>query len=171
MRQGLFLVTKRLGGISGTVFKWCSEISSVLIIVLMFLVTADVVGRYVFKAPIPGVFEVSEVLLVVIVFLAYAHTEAIGQNIRIRIIENRLTARQRNFLDVFTCLVGIFIYGIIAWKAWGQAWSAFAINECLTGGLRLPLAPAKFVLVLGSFMLVIQFVVSMASSIGKILKG
>ena len=56
-------------------FTWSAQISSILLFVLVFLITLDVIGRYAFDSPIPGTFEVTEVLMVFIVFLAFAYTE------------------------------------------------------------------------------------------------
>ena len=162
---------KRLTASFTAVVTWCSEISSILIILLMFLVTADVVGRYIFNSPIPGTLEIGESAMVFIVFLAYAHTEATGQHIRIQLIERRATPRQLQLLNVVACLAGILIYGVICWQAWGQAMFSLSVDQRLTGWLRLPLYPTKFILVWGSFILVLQFIVGLSSNISKIFKG
>ena len=140
-----------------TIFSWCAEISSVLIFFLVFLVTADVFGRYALGSPIPGTFEITEALMVLIVFLAYAHTEATGHNIRIQLIEKRISERQKTILDLLAYLLGMFIFGVICWQAWVQASVSLEINQRMSGLLRLPLWPAKFAVVLGSFLLVVQF--------------
>ncbi len=162
---------KRLYTSFTAVVTFCSEASSILIILLMFLVTADVVGRYVFNSPIPGTLEIGESAMVFIVFLAYAHTEATGQHIRIQLIERWATPRQLQLLNVVACLAAILIYGVICWQAWGQAMYSLSIDQRMSGWLRLPLYPAKFVLVWGSFILVLQFIVSLSLNISKVFKS
>lgn len=169
--MSLMSLIKRLAHLFEFVVRWSSEVSSVIIILLMFLVTSDVIGRYVFNSPIPGTYEVSESLMVFIVFLAYAYTEATGQHIRIQLIERRTTPRQLHSLNVVACLIGIFVYGIICWQACGQAWVSVVVGERMTGWLRLPLFPARFALVWGSFILVLQFLVGLSSNIVKIVKS
>ena len=152
------------------IFTGCASISAVLIFFLVILVTADVFGRYALGSPIPGTYEITEALMVFIVFLAYAYTEAVGRNIRIQLIEKRITERQKVALDLLAYLLGMFIFGVICWQGWGQAWKAYGIDQRMMGMLRLPLWPSKFALVLGSFLLVLQFVIAFFSGIHKIVK-
>ena len=113
------------------VLSWCAEISSVLIFVLVLLITADIIGRYVFLSPVPGTLEITESLMVFIVFLAYAHTEAGKHNIRIQIIERRITQRQKYLLDALAYTLGILVFGVICWQGWEQAWPAGNRAHCL----------------------------------------
>jgi len=152
-------------------FDWCSEISSILIFLLVLLVTADVFGRYVLSKPIPGTYEFAELGMVFIVFLAYAYAEASGQNIRIQLIENKVTPRQKYLLDSLAYALGMLIFGVICWQAWGQAWIAVEAGQRASGLLRIPMWPAKFVLVFGSFLLVVQFFTSFIANIPKIIHG
>ena len=163
------LTLKRLVSIWHAVFAACAEISSALIFIMMLLVTADVFGRYALSNPVPATFELSKMLMVFIVFLAYAHTEATGQNIRVQIIDRHITQRQKDLLDAFTYLLGIFVFGVICWQGWKQAWLAVELNQRMWGVVRLPLWPAKFVLVAGAGLLVLQFFIGFVSSIPKIL--
>jgi len=163
-------VITRLVSVLRAIFSGCAEISSLLIFLLVILISADVFGRYALDSPIPGTFEVTEALMVFIVFFAYAHTEATGQNIRIQLIEKRITERQKIFLDLPAYLLGMFIFGLICWQSWEQAWQSYEINQRMSGLLRLPLWPAKSAVVLGSFLLVLQFMIGFVSSIHKILQ-
>lgn len=154
-----------------TIFSLCAEISSLLIFFIVILITGDVFGRYALGSPIPGTFEITEALLVLIVFLAYAHTEATGHNIRIQLIDKRISERQKTILDLLAYSLGMFIFGVILWQAWAQAYISLEINQRMSGLLRLPLWPAKFAVVLGSFLLVVQFIISFITSINKIFRG
>ena len=161
---------KKLVSILRKVFEWCGEISSALIFGMVLLVSADVFGRYVLNKPLPGTFEISEALMVFIVFLAYAHTEATGGNIRIQLIERHITQRQKDLLDAFAYALGFFIFGVICWQGWGQAMFSIEVGQRMQGLLRLPLAPAKLALVFGAALLAVQFFVGFVSKIANILQ-
>ena len=84
-------------------------------------------------------------------------------------IEKRITERQKTILDLPVNVLGMFIFGLICWQSWGQAWLSVESTLRRPGLLRLPLWPSKFVLVLGSSFLVLQFMISFVSSIHKVL--
>jgi len=161
---------KKLVSILKKVFEWGAELSSALIFLMVLLVSADVFGRYALSKPIPGTYEISEALMIFIVFLAYAHTEATDQNIRIRLIERYITQRQKDVLDIFAYALGILIFGVICWQGWAQAMFSLEVGQRAQGLFRFPLAPVKFALVLGAFLLVVQFFIGFVSRIAKVLQ-
>lgn len=146
-----------------------AALSTLLIFLLMLLVTADVVGRYVFNSPLPGTFEISESAMVFVVFLAFAHAEARGQNIRISLLTSRLSLHQQAFFEVLAALAGMFLFGLIGWQTWGPAVESWAIREYMSGPAPLPIYPSKLVLPVGSFLLVTRFAVSLVSAAVKLL--
>lgn len=149
-------------------FSWNAQISSILLFLLVFLITLDVIGRYVFDSPIPGTFEITEVMMVFIVFLAFAYTEMNDENIRIQLIEKYISDRQKAVLDLLAYLLGLLIYGVICWQAWSQAWGAVEIDQRMSGLLRLPLWPGKFIVIIGSFLLTMQFIIGIITRINTI---
>ncbi len=143
----------------------CFDIAGLVMFSLMFLITADVFGRYVFIKPIPGTYEIVQMLLVFKVFLSYAYLEHQDKNVKVRLIDKFIGPRQSHFLNAFSCLIGAFIFGVIFWQGWEQAMIAVTEHQRLLGLLRIPIAPVKFTLVLGSFLLALQFFIGFVASI------
>lgn len=146
-----------------------AEVSSILVFIMVFLITGDVFGRYVLNSPIAGTLEIAESMLVFIVFLVYAHTQATGQNIRISLIDKLINERQKLYLDLLAYALAIFLFGVICWMSSKQAFSAWEINQRMSGLLRLPTWPAKSAVVLGSFLLMVEFLIEFVSRVYQII--
>lgn len=172
-RKGSFLL--RLGrDVAGGMLKVHTVgdgVAASAIFLVMLLVVADVVGRNVLGAPVPGSFEISESLMVFIVFLAVGYVEATGGNIRVELLGSRVSERKRHLLHALTCLLGILFFGLIAWDTWRYALESWAVREFMTGTLPLPLYPAKLAVPVGCAMLVVQFLIGLAGSLAVVLGG
>ena len=144
-----------------------NSISQLFIFLMMLLITADVIGRYVFNSPVPGTYNISESMMVFIVFLAFASTQAKRQNIRIEIVTRRLSPRKRYPLDLIISLAGILFFGLICWQTWPLAIESWSMREYMSGPVSLPLYPSKLCLPIGSFLLVVQFLIDLVTTIGK----
>ena len=70
----------------GFVTKILSYAAAFVLFGIMLLTTFDVAGRYLFHAPILGVFEVTEFMLVCVVFLSLAYTQSLKGHIEVDIL-------------------------------------------------------------------------------------
>ena len=61
----------------------------IVIILMVFYVTADVTGRYVFNSPLPASFEISAMSLVFIVYWSLAYVQARGGHLRLGFLSRR----------------------------------------------------------------------------------
>lgn len=79
-------------------------ISAIVIFIMMFYITADVLGRDIFSRPIPGTYEVSEMLMVLVVFLGLAYTQAMGGHIRTEVLLRFFPPRGRLIVEIISNL-------------------------------------------------------------------
>ncbi len=129
------------------VFKLISKIFSVISFVGVFIgvifVVIDVILRYVFKSPIPGDYDITQLWLSVIVFssLAFVQTERghVGVTMAIKALPQKIA------LVVFglATLVGSFISGICAYSCFELAQRAVARNT-VSMMAHIPLAPFEY---------------------------
>ena len=147
-----------------------AEVSSILIFIMVFLITGDVFGRFALNSPIAGTLEIAQSMMVFIVFLVYAHTQATDQNIRIGLIDKIISERQKLYLNLLAYALAMFVFGVICLMSWKQATYAWEINQRMSGLLRIPTWPAKSAVVLGSFLLVVEFFIGFVSSLYSIVK-
>jgi len=121
------------------------------IFVLMFIICADVIGRYVFDAPIKGAAEMVGYAIVTAVFLQFASTLRVGRFTRVEILIDRLEATRPAAglaIDAVFKVVGAAVFFAIAWGAWPKLEYAFASGE-ITG------TPGVFTFVIWPFLAVI----------------
>jgi len=132
-----------------------------IIFFLMFLIVADVSGRYFWNSPILGTYDIGQSLIVIIVFLGFAYTQRVGGNIRVESVIAHFPRRLRLAMEILYRVVGLVIFILITWGSWQEAWTSWQKREAyLTlfyGGILLPVYPSKFAVPLGSLLMCFQF--------------
>jgi len=128
---------------------------------LMFLVAlwigADVVGRGLFNQPIHSTPEIVKTMTVCVAFLGLVYTLRQGRHVRADMVVRRLSKGARQGLNMIANALGMFAFAILTIYAWNQAWSSFLADEFEGYIVRVPIYPARFVIVLVAFLLTIQF--------------
>lgn len=142
----------------GRLLRGCGLIAGYTTFVLMGLVIANAVSRFLFNAPVSGAFEITESMLTVLIFLSLALTQYEGGHIRVILITQRLSPPLQRASRIIALALGAIFFGWCAHASWGYAMQSFAINEQQWGAVRYPLYPIKFVVFFGLALLAVQFV-------------
>jgi TRAP-type C4-dicarboxylate transport system permease small subunit len=125
---------------------------------IMLGIVTDVVRRTITGGSIPGMVELVETFMALEVFLGLAHAEAEGVHVRMSLITNLMTFPIRRVVKTFgmaTCILGS------AWFAWGsilRAIESTAVAEVKPGLLRFPVWPARWAIVFGFAVLMVEYV-------------
>ncbi|OGA24964.1 MAG: hypothetical protein A3I02_14550 [Betaproteobacteria bacterium RIFCSPLOWO2_02_FULL_67_26] len=128
-------------------------IAAVLAFLLSFVVCADVLGRDVFGRPLQGTKEIVEISIVMILWLQAAYAIRSGGMIWVDAVHTHLPNRAQRVCDVLGALLGIAFFGLVCWGSIDPALYAWRSNEFEgEGALRIPVWPARFLVVLGSFL-------------------
>jgi TRAP-type C4-dicarboxylate transport system permease small subunit len=144
---------------------------SVLVIFLMALwIFSDVVGRYFFHHPIAGTNELVKCYIVAIVFFGVTHTLHQGRHIRTNIIVQYLPSNIQILCNIFASLIGIMIFILLSIFALQAAWESWLVREFDGIQLKIPVYPARFVVVLGSVLMVIQCILDLFKHMGSLIK-
>lgn len=120
----------------------------VFLFLLMLLVVAHVMGRYLFNLPIPGAVELIQFSMVFVVFLGFGYCAAQQGNVRVDLLVARLPRRTRAIIDTITCLLSIGIVSLITWQGVVQAVD-LRYSGHVSGVLRIPHFPFMILLVFG----------------------
>jgi TRAP-type C4-dicarboxylate transport system permease small subunit len=136
-------------------------ISVIIIFFTALWISADVVGRYFFNSPIPGTTELIETGILAIVFFGIAYTLQQGRHIRTDVLIRRFPPLILHLSHMLGCLIGAGIFTLVCWFGWEAAWKAWLVKEFEGVQLRVPTYPSRFVMVLGSGLLVIEFTVDL----------
>src|SRR3974390_3314145 len=76
-----------------------------LVFVMIFPTTLDVVLRYIFNAPLPEMFQLTEFMMVAVVYLAIAYVQQLKDHIKIELATQWLPQKAQEALDIFGYLV------------------------------------------------------------------
>ena len=132
-------------------------ICGVIFMIMIFLGTADVVGRYVFDSPILGTQELMQVMMGAIVMLGWAYTQKEDGHVKVELITNIFPPRARYVLRLIMLLLALFLFVIIGYKSWGIALANFDRRFLV---IDFPSGPFYFLVPVGAFFLCLEFIVS-----------
>ncbi|MBP0048941.1 TRAP transporter small permease [Marinobacterium sp. AK62] len=120
--------------------------SAALVMFLMMALTlVDVMGRYLFSAPVTGAFEVTELMLAAVIFLGLPLITAEGGHIAVDILDSALTDRVRAVQDVLIGVINVLAFGIFAWVLWEHAFKVLRYQDT-TAVLQIPYAWLAFLM-------------------------
>jgi TRAP-type C4-dicarboxylate transport system permease small subunit len=132
-------------------------ISVVLIFLTAIWIFGDVVGRFIFNQPIPGTTELVKTAILPIVFLGVTYTLRKDGHIRTTVLVRRLPVRVAALFTAIGSLLGMALFTLMAYYGWEEAVKSWAVREFEGIQLRVPTYPSRFVMVLGSALLTVQF--------------
>jgi len=128
------------------------------VVLLMLLITADVVGRALFNAPLPGVPEIVKISVVGLVWCMMAHTLKIGAHLRSSILMDRMPPQARRGVELLACLLGAVMFGLIVYSGWSQMIDAWRVGEFEgEDPVRVPTYPVRSLVLLGAALTSLQF--------------
>lgn len=133
------------------------------VMVMMFLTTLDVAGRYFFSKPVPGGIEMSEFMLAVFGILGMAYTHQAGANVKVTMLTRVLPARLTGVIDTLTTLFSLQIIAMLAWYG-----IVIGLEELHAGTttdtLGIPIYPLYFLLSLGAGLLCLVILITLVES-------
>jgi TRAP-type C4-dicarboxylate transport system permease small subunit len=131
------------------VFTW---IGAAALIILVLTTFANVIGRYLLRMPLTGAVEISELFLVVTVFFGVAYTEVRKQHVTFDEVVVHFPRRLRAItVGAMYFLVGVYAL-MISWQETLMAISYMVPRIRVTDVLKIPIAPAIFVIAIGSLL-------------------
>lgn len=137
-------------------------VGSCLIVGLVVLITADVVGRNAFGAPVAGVPEIVSLSIVAIVFLQAPQALRAGRLTRSDGVIDLLKARVPGVakgLETLFDLVGCAVLGAILYAHWPIMTRAWDRGDFVgaVGNFTAPTWPVKAMLAMGAVLMALQF--------------
>lgn len=146
--------------------------AAVLAFLLCFLVVADVIGRVVFNAPVKGTTEIVSFSIVIICYLQAGFAIRSGGMLHVDMFTSRGGPRTRSAFAALAALAGLVFFGLICWGSVEGATHAWVSNEYEgEGALRVPVWPARFVIVLGTFFAAFSYAINLAQHLHDTLHG
>jgi len=143
--------------------KWVNKITGELsgwfIFLMALFLIVGFIGRSI-ERPILWVVEFSQFGLVTVIFLSLAICEQNKAHVRLEVIITRFPKRLWQTANIFTYLVALVMVVVLLWGSIEEAMFSFFGKEAVSGPLLLPTYPAKFMIVLGLALYLIQLLIS-----------
>ncbi len=131
------------------VFTW---IGAAALIILVLTTFANVMGRYLLRMPLTGAVEISQLFLVVTVFFGVAYTEVRKQHVTFDEVVVHFPRRLRAaVIGIMYFLVGIYAL-VMSWQETLLALAYMTPSVRVTDVLKIPIAPAMFIIAIGSLL-------------------
>ncbi|MCC1482296.1 TRAP transporter small permease [Roseibaca sp. Y0-43] len=135
------------------------------------LLFTSVLARTFLGTSIPDDVVLAENLMPLIVTLPLAYVAARRGHIEVEVFTNFLPFRTRTALTLCGNLIGLLLFGLIAWSAFNVALSDFQRGRFYEGVLQIPQWPAKAFFVAGLALLSARLVLNTAQDLATLVKG
>lgn len=119
--------------------------AGLLLLAMMGLTVVDVVGRYLFAAPVNGAFEATQVMLALTIFAGLPLVTARGEHVQVRIALEPLPARAQRGFDVLADIVSAVLLAGAAYLLWRRGATLGRFGDA-TVILGIPLSPVAYAL-------------------------
>lgn len=136
--------------LSGTI-NVAGVIGGLAIALMMLHIVADVVGRYVFAAPLPGTIAiVANYYMVIAAFLPLAFAEEKNAHISVEIVTDLFPEVAQKHLAAWTSLVSLAVFALLTVKTWEEAVVRHGMGTAVIQGREtIPVWPASYLLPIG----------------------
>ncbi|HPQ95594.1 MAG: TRAP transporter small permease [Thiothrix sp.] len=145
--------------------QWAVRASTALSVlslaILLLVITASVVARYVFAAPLLGSNEILQLCLVAMVALAMLPAAHGEQHIRVDVLDAYIGKYGRYAGDLLSRLIAAFVLYALAYRSGLQALDAAEFGDA-TNMLAIPLWPFYALIVLGAALYATMLVIQVA---------
>ena len=155
----------------GRLALWLLLLGTLGMIAAMLVGVADVVGTEFLGRPLLGTLEFTESTMVLVVFGALAYAQERRAHIRVELLYSYVGPRGKSFMEVVTHIVAFIFFALVAWQGYGELLYSWEIKESTMGSVRFPLYPARILLLLGVWLLLLRLAIDIVQDIGRLRRG
>jgi len=136
-------------------------LAAVVLMLLMIITFIDVLGRYLFSAPLPGAFELTEIMMAMLIFAGLPLVSRANQHVTVNLIVGILSPQTLHLQRLITQAIMAVVLAVMSWRMWIKAAEMLEQGD-ETSYLLLPIAPVAFFMTLmmafSTLIIAIQFV-------------
>lgn len=135
---------------------WANIIGTSCVVLIMSLVCADVVFRFLVNKSIFGVIEFSELLLVCVAMFTFSYTQKHGGHIKMSLVVSRFRGRLSRLSETTALSVFLFFGLLATYAGIMRAIDAVVIGETVWGLTEFPTWPSKLLIPIGYSLLCVR---------------
>ena len=121
-------------------------------LIMVLIVTANVIGRYLFRRPLIGTVEVEEFMLLVLVFFGIGYAQTKKRHVSIATLVDRLPQKAQLVISNVTYLPSLIVFSLITWQSLVMA-KKYWIKGVSSLFLEVPLSPFLCIVAVGAAVL------------------
>ncbi|WP_205042023.1 TRAP transporter small permease [Rhodoligotrophos defluvii] len=130
--------------------------AGISLILMMLQVVADVLLINLGYGRIEGSLEIVSIYyMVAVVFLPLALVELRHEHISVDLVVQLLPKPLQRAVYIFACILSAIFFGVLGWQTLLDAVNSYRINELMMGAIYVTIWPARFLLPVGFFTLVL----------------
>ena len=146
--------------ISDSMSKFMMVVAAIWAFGLAFLILANIIGRSVFDSPVYGTAEIVATSIVIIVFLQVGYAIRSQSMLRADFLVIHLPFPFQRFFLVLGYLLGAVFFLMIITGGWEESVLSYIEGEFEgEGALRVPSWPARWMVMIGSVLALINYLV------------
>ncbi|MCH8883749.1 MAG: TRAP transporter small permease [SAR324 cluster bacterium] len=150
------LAAKAVNRVAWRIESALSLVSSGIILAAMLFVSAEVISRKLFNAPIPGHLELSELLMPAIIFLAVAYTQSTGGHVRMTLFIHRLEPVTRRYVEIAIRLLSVLIYAVLCYYSAKHAYRSWVFDDVTMSPPYFLIWPSAIMPPIGIFLVTLR---------------
>jgi TRAP-type mannitol/chloroaromatic compound transport system permease small subunit len=150
---------------------WSGKATSWFTIVVIFIVTYEIVMRYVFHRPTIWASEGMIFLCAILYVIGGAWTLLEKKHVKIDFVYERFSPRQRAILDIITFFFFALYMGMMLWATSKYAWESIQLAERSGSPWNPPVYPIKLALAVGVLLILLQGIANLIRDLHFVFKG
>ncbi len=135
----------------------CLILACVILVLMTFMGSADVISTFIFDRPVPLVRELSEVLLAVVIFMSLAVVGREERHVKVDLFLQHFGPGVRTWLRVAALAISAVVVALLATQAAELATASFTEDERAMASIRFPVWPAKVAVAIGLAVTVLEY--------------
>jgi len=145
-------------------------VGGLVIFLLVFLATANVLGRWFFSLPISGYIDWVEQAMAFMAFLGIAYTKRLGGHIRMDMVVGHLKGRLLWLVELFSAFLMFLVTLVLIYGSYLHFWRAYSIGDSSLD-INLPTWPAKLVVPIALTVLALRLILQMWAYLRAVREG
>ena len=156
--------------------RWLNTASGLVILLLVLLASANVFGRKLLNAPLPGFVDMVEQCMAIFAFAGLAYCQRQGGHIRMDVLVSNVAGRRKWLLEAITSAIALIVISALIYGSYHHFLRSFDINAPLWSrdssiDISIPLWPAKLVVPVALTLLWLRFAVQLAGFLSAFVTG
>lgn len=124
---------------------------------IAILGSADVLAFFLFGKPIPATREFSETMLAIVIFSSMPRAFCLGMHVNVDLFIGSEDGLMSRLQQVATAIVGLFVFGLLAWNGANMAMTSTISNELAVSAVRFPVWPIKILVAASMIVTLAEF--------------